>query len=168
MQPYIYVSSKNLSVSFLDHAAIYWLFYDGACVSVLCVPFLCFIIEMTLMRGVMLTSRPIASRRHLLVITGNNVVNLQDASWAFYSNMGFVSSAQVRSIISDFAVFITILTMVLVDYALGIPSPKLQVPSKFKVRPEGGKNAQNLLYLNILNEKLFKLYIFTFFLINFF
>uniref|UniRef100_A0A3Q1D280 Anion exchange protein n=1 Tax=Amphiprion ocellaris TaxID=80972 RepID=A0A3Q1D280_AMPOC len=39
---------------------------------------------------------------------------------------------RVRSIISDFAVFITILTMVLVDYALGIPSPKLQVPSKFK------------------------------------
>ena len=41
---------------------------------------------------------------------------------------------QVRSIISDFAVFFTILTMVLVDYALGIPSPKLQVPSVFKVR----------------------------------
>lgn len=40
---------------------------------------------------------------------------------------------QVRAIISDFAVFITILTMVLVDYALGIPSPKLQVPNKFKV-----------------------------------
>ncbi|XP_023285568.1 sodium-driven chloride bicarbonate exchanger-like isoform X1 [Seriola lalandi dorsalis] len=39
---------------------------------------------------------------------------------------------KVRSIISDFAVFITILTMVLVDYALGIPSPKLQVPSNFK------------------------------------
>ncbi|XP_039997918.1 sodium-driven chloride bicarbonate exchanger-like [Xiphias gladius] len=39
---------------------------------------------------------------------------------------------KVRSIISDFAVFITILTMVLVDYALGIPSPKLQVPNKFK------------------------------------
>ncbi|XP_041637676.1 sodium-driven chloride bicarbonate exchanger-like isoform X3 [Cheilinus undulatus] len=39
---------------------------------------------------------------------------------------------KVRAIISDFAVFITILTMVLVDYALGIPSPKLQVPSKFK------------------------------------
>ncbi|KAG7250774.1 hypothetical protein CRUP_025026, partial [Coryphaenoides rupestris] len=32
----------------------------------------------------------------------------------------------VRALISDFAVFITILTMVLVDYALGIPSPKLQ------------------------------------------
>lgn len=42
-------------------------------------------------------------------------------------------SLQVRAIISDFAVFITILTMVLVDYALGIPSPKLQVPNKFKV-----------------------------------
>nr|QOU09179.1 csolute carrier family 4 member 10A [Lateolabrax maculatus] len=39
---------------------------------------------------------------------------------------------KVRASISDFAVFITILTMVLVDYALGIPSPKLQVPSKFK------------------------------------
>uniref|UniRef100_A0A4W6FX84 Anion exchange protein n=1 Tax=Lates calcarifer TaxID=8187 RepID=A0A4W6FX84_LATCA len=39
---------------------------------------------------------------------------------------------KVRSIISDFAVFFTILTMVLVDYALGIPSPKLKVPSVFK------------------------------------
>ncbi|XP_062236858.1 sodium-driven chloride bicarbonate exchanger-like isoform X1 [Platichthys flesus] len=39
---------------------------------------------------------------------------------------------KVRAIISDFAVFITILTMVLVDYALGIPSPKLQVPDQFR------------------------------------
>ncbi|XP_016138230.1 sodium-driven chloride bicarbonate exchanger-like isoform X2 [Sinocyclocheilus grahami] len=39
---------------------------------------------------------------------------------------------KVRAIISDFAVFITILTMVLIDYALGIPSPKLQVPNEFK------------------------------------
>uniref|UniRef100_A0A7N6AU43 Anion exchange protein n=1 Tax=Anabas testudineus TaxID=64144 RepID=A0A7N6AU43_ANATE len=39
---------------------------------------------------------------------------------------------KVRSIISDFAVFFTILTMVLIDYALGIPSPKLKVPSVFK------------------------------------
>uniref|UniRef100_A0A1A7YT07 Anion exchange protein n=1 Tax=Iconisemion striatum TaxID=60296 RepID=A0A1A7YT07_9TELE len=39
---------------------------------------------------------------------------------------------KVRSIISDFAVFITILTMVLIDYAMGIPSPKLKVPDKFK------------------------------------
>ncbi|XP_029942071.1 sodium-driven chloride bicarbonate exchanger-like isoform X4 [Salarias fasciatus] len=39
---------------------------------------------------------------------------------------------KVRAIISDFAVFITILFMVLIDYALGIPSPKLQVPNKFK------------------------------------
>lgn len=47
---------------------------------------------------------------------------------------------QVRAIISDFAVFITILTMVLVDYALGIPSPKLQVPNKFKVGEEISTN----------------------------
>ncbi|XP_054642056.1 sodium-driven chloride bicarbonate exchanger-like isoform X1 [Dunckerocampus dactyliophorus] len=39
---------------------------------------------------------------------------------------------KVRCVISDFAVFITIFTMVLVDYALGIPSPKLKVPSVFK------------------------------------
>uniref|UniRef100_H3DGF3 Anion exchange protein n=1 Tax=Tetraodon nigroviridis TaxID=99883 RepID=H3DGF3_TETNG len=39
---------------------------------------------------------------------------------------------KVRSIISDFAVFFTIVTMVLVDYSLGIPSPKLKVPSVFK------------------------------------
>uniref|UniRef100_A0A8C1XSP4 Anion exchange protein n=1 Tax=Cyprinus carpio TaxID=7962 RepID=A0A8C1XSP4_CYPCA len=39
---------------------------------------------------------------------------------------------KVRAIISDFAVFITIATMVLVDYALGVPSPKLKVPNVFK------------------------------------
>ncbi|XP_043930715.1 sodium-driven chloride bicarbonate exchanger [Protopterus annectens] len=46
---------------------------------------------------------------------------------------------KVRSIVSDFAVFITILTMVSIDYALGIPSPKLQVPSVFQpTRPDRG------------------------------
>ncbi|XP_062908396.1 sodium-driven chloride bicarbonate exchanger-like isoform X1 [Mobula hypostoma] len=39
---------------------------------------------------------------------------------------------KVRSTVSDFAVFLSILTMVLIDYGLGIPSPKLQVPSVFK------------------------------------
>ncbi|KAJ8259337.1 hypothetical protein COCON_G00183490 [Conger conger] len=39
---------------------------------------------------------------------------------------------KVRSMISDFAVFLTIVFMVLIDYAIGIPSQKLQVPSKFK------------------------------------
>ncbi|XP_078539976.1 sodium-driven chloride bicarbonate exchanger isoform X1 [Lissotriton helveticus] len=39
---------------------------------------------------------------------------------------------KVRSIISDFAVFLTIMSMVLIDYAIGIPSPKLQVPNVFK------------------------------------
>ncbi|XP_036387940.1 electroneutral sodium bicarbonate exchanger 1 isoform X3 [Megalops cyprinoides] len=39
---------------------------------------------------------------------------------------------RVRSTISDFAVFLTIVIMVLIDYIIGIPSQKLQVPSKFK------------------------------------
>ncbi|GAA6086245.1 electroneutral sodium bicarbonate exchanger 1 isoform X2 [Tachysurus ichikawai] len=39
---------------------------------------------------------------------------------------------RVRSMISDFAVFLTIVLMVLIDYAIGVPSQKLQVPSKFK------------------------------------
>lgn len=40
--------------------------------------------------------------------------------------------------VSDFAVFLTILTMVILDFLIGVPSPKLQVPSVFKVsRPRG-------------------------------
>ncbi|XP_063055663.1 sodium bicarbonate cotransporter 3 isoform X5 [Engraulis encrasicolus] len=39
---------------------------------------------------------------------------------------------KVRSTISDFAVFLTIMILVLVDYLLGIPSPKLNVPDTFE------------------------------------
>uniref|UniRef100_A0A3B3QGE0 Anion exchange protein n=1 Tax=Paramormyrops kingsleyae TaxID=1676925 RepID=A0A3B3QGE0_9TELE len=39
---------------------------------------------------------------------------------------------RVRSTISDFAVFITIMIMVLLDYLVGIPSPKLRVPDRFE------------------------------------
>ncbi|KAK6326956.1 hypothetical protein J4Q44_G00026010 [Coregonus suidteri] len=39
---------------------------------------------------------------------------------------------KVRSTISDFAVFLTIMIMVLVDYLVGIPSPKLSVPDRFE------------------------------------
>nr|XP_014349448.1 PREDICTED: sodium bicarbonate cotransporter 3 [Latimeria chalumnae] len=39
---------------------------------------------------------------------------------------------KVRSTISDFAVFLTIVIMVLVDYLVGIPSVKLHVPEKFE------------------------------------
>ncbi|KAL2080609.1 hypothetical protein ACEWY4_024402 [Coilia grayii] len=39
---------------------------------------------------------------------------------------------KVRSTISDFAVFLTIMIMVLVDYLIGIPSPKLNVPDRFE------------------------------------
>lgn len=45
----------------------------------------------------------------------------------------YVCVTQVRSTISDFAVFITIMIMVLVDYLMGIPSPKLNVPDRFEV-----------------------------------
>uniref|UniRef100_A0A3Q1G0R0 Anion exchange protein n=1 Tax=Acanthochromis polyacanthus TaxID=80966 RepID=A0A3Q1G0R0_9TELE len=39
---------------------------------------------------------------------------------------------KVRSTISDFAVFLTIMIMVLVDYLVGVPSPKLMVPDRFE------------------------------------
>ncbi|NXQ38537.1 S4A8 protein, partial [Catharus fuscescens] len=39
---------------------------------------------------------------------------------------------RVRSTVSDFAVFLTIVIMVLIDLAIGIPSPKLHVPHMFK------------------------------------
>ncbi|XP_072365447.1 sodium bicarbonate cotransporter 3 isoform X6 [Scyliorhinus torazame] len=39
---------------------------------------------------------------------------------------------KVRAIISDFAVFLTILIMVLIDFLVGVPSPKLKVPDKFE------------------------------------
>ncbi|XP_062925561.1 sodium bicarbonate cotransporter 3-like isoform X7 [Mobula hypostoma] len=39
---------------------------------------------------------------------------------------------KVRAIISDFAVFITILTMALIDFLVGVPSPKLTVPDRFE------------------------------------
>uniref|UniRef100_A0A663NE00 Anion exchange protein n=1 Tax=Athene cunicularia TaxID=194338 RepID=A0A663NE00_ATHCN len=40
--------------------------------------------------------------------------------------------ARVRSTVSDFAVFLTIVIMVLMDFMVGIPSPKLHVPHMFK------------------------------------
>ncbi|XP_049653343.1 electroneutral sodium bicarbonate exchanger 1-like isoform X1 [Accipiter gentilis] len=39
---------------------------------------------------------------------------------------------RVRSTVSDFAVFLTIVIMVLLDFVVGIPLPKLQVPHAFK------------------------------------
>uniref|UniRef100_A0A8C6UIQ5 Solute carrier family 4 member 8 n=1 Tax=Neogobius melanostomus TaxID=47308 RepID=A0A8C6UIQ5_9GOBI len=44
---------------------------------------------------------------------------------------------KVRSMISDFAVFITILSMVILDYMVGVPTQKLKVPSKFQVDDRG-------------------------------
>ncbi|TFK11844.1 vesicular glutamate transporter 2 [Platysternon megacephalum] len=39
---------------------------------------------------------------------------------------------KVRSTISDFAVFLTIVIMVLIDWLVGVPSAKLRVPEKFE------------------------------------
>ncbi|KAM4658173.1 sodium bicarbonate cotransporter 3 isoform 3-T3 [Amazona ochrocephala] len=44
---------------------------------------------------------------------------------------------KVRSTISDFAVFLTIVIMVLIDYLVGVPSPKLHVPEKFEPTLKG-------------------------------
>ena len=41
--------------------------------------------------------------------------------------------SKLRQILSDFAVMIAIVVMVLVDMAFGINTPKLFVPSTFKV-----------------------------------
>lgn len=61
----------------------------------------------------------------------------------------------MRSVVSDFAVFLTILSMVLVDYALGIPSPKLQVPNAFKVIPDTSRT-----WLGVKSEICHNKYVF--------
>ncbi len=40
---------------------------------------------------------------------------------------------QIRSIVSDFAVMIAIVTMVATDAAIGLDTPKLLIPHDFKV-----------------------------------
>ena len=45
-----------------------------------------------------------------------------------------VDDLQVRAIISDFAVMIAIVLMVLMDFLLGLPTPKLLVPDQVQVR----------------------------------
>lgn len=44
-----------------------------------------------------------------------------------------MGSFKVRQIFSDFAVLIAIILMVGLDMAIGIPTPKLEVPEKFSV-----------------------------------
>ncbi|KAL7976741.1 hypothetical protein Chor_008690 [Crotalus horridus] len=44
---------------------------------------------------------------------------------------------KVRSTISDFAVFLTIVIMVCIDYLVGVPSPKLNVPENFEPTQSG-------------------------------
>lgn len=54
-----------------------------------------------------------------------------------HTQMCFVFSFKVRSTISDFAIFLTIMIMVLLDYLVGVPSPKLRVPDRFQVKNFG-------------------------------
>lgn len=51
----------------------------------------------------------------------------------FIEMRGNVLCVQVRSTVSDFAVFLTIMIMVLLDYLVGVPTPKLNVPDHFQV-----------------------------------
>ncbi|XP_066841758.1 electroneutral sodium bicarbonate exchanger 1 isoform X5 [Anser cygnoides] len=55
----------------------------------------------------------------------SNKINMSAITW---ENL----TVTVRSTISDFAVFLTIVVMVLIDFLIGIPSPKLHVPHMFK------------------------------------
>ncbi|XP_040395623.1 electroneutral sodium bicarbonate exchanger 1 isoform X4 [Cygnus olor] len=55
----------------------------------------------------------------------SNKINVSAIAW---ENL----TVTVRSAISDFAVFLTIVVMVLIDFLIGIPSPKLHVPHMFK------------------------------------
>lgn len=57
-----------------------------------------------------------------------------DLSWPLTLVLSTLLAVQVRSTISDFAVFLTIMFMVLLDYLVGIPSPKLNVPDTFEVK----------------------------------
>ncbi|XP_041876537.1 electroneutral sodium bicarbonate exchanger 1 isoform X3 [Corvus kubaryi] len=55
----------------------------------------------------------------------SNGINVSGITWG---NL----TVTVRSTVSDFAVFLTIVIMVLIDLGIGIPSPKLHVPHMFK------------------------------------
>ena len=61
---------------------------------------------------------------------------------SFFRNLkGFKSAsffpAKVRALISDFAVIIAIISMVVVDYLVGVPTPKMQVPDTVRPTWEG-------------------------------
>ena len=45
--------------------------------------------------------------------------------------------------ISDFGVFMAFIMMTFIDYMVGIPTPKLTVPSQFQVRPDDTNPAEH-------------------------
>lgn len=52
---------------------------------------------------------------------------------------GLGSSVQVRKLISDFAIILAILIFCGVDMLVGVETPKLIVPSEFKVSPQSSE-----------------------------
>lgn len=68
----------------------------------------------------------------LAILTGHRMSTSENRSLSVAVLISHGS--QVRSMISDFAVFLTIVLMVLLDYIIGVPSQKLKVPSKFQVK----------------------------------
>lgn len=53
---------------------------------------------------------------------------------------------QIRAIVNDFAVMLAILTMVLTDFFLGIPTPKLHVPEEFRVSRNLYRKSESFYY----------------------
>ena len=53
-----------------------------------------------------------------------------------FRNTGYFPGS-VRSLLSDFAVLIAIISMTLLDYISGVETPKLEVPGSFKPTWEG-------------------------------
>jgi hypothetical protein len=46
-----------------------------------------------------------------------------------------ITQFKIRTLVSNFSVVITIVSMVTVDYLIGLDTPKLHVPSEFHVIP---------------------------------
>lgn len=63
----------------------------------------------------------------------NNIV-LYFCSYVFYSFLLYFVSIKLRKLISDFSIFMSIMTFVGLDMLIGLKTPKLIVPTEFKVR----------------------------------
>ena len=69
----------------------------------------------------------------LVLFTGSFAISF---SLKNFRNTGYFPGS-VRSLLSDFAVLIAIISMTMVDYISGVETPKLEVPGSFKPTWEG-------------------------------